>query len=105
MALKSPIAFETTFDNFTGTEIIGEGGAARVYLATDGEGRPHAVKLLKPQSATREKRKRFKNEIDFCSRINHKNIVPLIDHGKYSEGESETISTSCPSTLGHSENS
>ena len=91
MALKSPITFETTFNTFTGTEIVGEGGAAWVYRATDEEGKLYAVKLLKPQSTTREKRKRFKNEIDFCSRINHKNIVPVIGHGALTEGKSASV--------------
>ncbi len=91
MSLKRPIEFGTTFDSFTATKIIGEGGAARVFKATDGDGKLCAVKLLKPQNATKEKRKRFKNEIDFCSRINHKNIVLVDDHGRHSEGESETI--------------
>ena len=91
MALKSPITFETTFNTFTGTEIVGEGGAAWVYRATDEEGKLYAVKLLKPQSTTREKRKRFENEIDFCSRTKHKNIVPVIGHGVFSEGKGTSI--------------
>ena len=91
MPLKRPIEFETAFETYTATDVIGEGGAARVYRATDDEGTQFAVKLLKSQSTTREKRKRFKNEIDFCSRINHKNIVPVIGHGALTEGKSASV--------------
>ena len=91
MALKNPITFETTFNKFTGMEIIGEGGAARVYRATDEEGAQYAIKLLKSRSVTREKRKRFENEIDFCSRTEHKNIVPVIGHGVFSDDDGASI--------------
>ena len=91
MPLKRSIEFETAFETYTATDVIGEGGAARVYRATDDEGTQFAVKLLKPQSTTRERRKRFKNEIDFCSRINHKNIVPVIGHGALTEGKSASV--------------
>ena len=91
MVLKRPITFETTFDSFTAREIIGEGGAAFVYKATDSEGEQRAVKLLKSESTTREKRKRFKNEIDFCSRIEHKHIVPVLGHGVFSDGNNASI--------------
>ncbi len=55
MALKNPIVFNTTFDTYTATEIIGEGGSARVFKAVDDSGHTCAIKLLEPSKATKEK--------------------------------------------------
>ena len=76
LALKSrvgmkPITFKTTFATYEATKILGEGGAGRVYSATDESGGDGAIKLLDPAKATKEKIKRFKNEYTFCSRNTH----------------------------------
>jgi hypothetical protein len=36
MGLKKTISFETTFASYTGTDLIGEGGAGRIYKVVDG---------------------------------------------------------------------
>ena len=87
MLLKQPIIFNTTFDTYTATEIIGEGGSARVFKATDEAGQPHAIKLLDPVKATRDKVKRFKNEYLFCVNNRHRNVVAVVDHGVFIDGE------------------
>lgn len=87
MKLKKPITFETAFDVFIATEVIGEGGSGRVYKAADESGEPFAVKLLDPEKATREKIKRFKNEILFCSKNCHRNIITVTDSGVLNSGE------------------
>lgn len=81
MSLRKPIVFDTTFETYQATEIIGEGGSARVFKATDDAGRAVAIKLLDPMKATSEKIKRFKNEYRFCSNNPHPHIVPVTDHG------------------------
>ncbi len=82
-----PKVFETTFSRYIGTEIIGEGGAGRVYKATDENGSVFAIKLLDPGKATNEKRKRFQNEVAFCLRYQHQNIITIIDHGIFIDGK------------------
>lgn len=77
--LKTPVSLATAFNTFQVTEILGEGGAGRVYGGTDEQGTPVAVKLL--TNATSEKRRRFKNEIGFLARNQHKNIVTVSDSG------------------------
>jgi serine/threonine protein kinase len=77
--LKSSIALETAFNRYTVDEILGEGGAGRVYGGQDDAGTKVAVKVL--GQASTDKRRRFKNEIAFLSRTRHKNIVKVIDHG------------------------
>jgi serine/threonine protein kinase len=85
--LKKLIIFQTTFSTYTASAIIGEGGAGRIYRAVDDSGDKWAVKGLDPVKATKEKVKRFKNELRFCSKNQHKNIVTVFDHGVFVEGE------------------
>ena len=49
---------------------IADGGNSEVYLVTDVDGNEYALKLLN-KNLTKEKIKRFKNEMDFCQRTNH----------------------------------
>jgi serine/threonine protein kinase len=79
--LRKPIRFETTFDTYVVDELLGEGGAGRVYGGIDGEGSPVAVKLLARERVTSDRRRRFKKEIAFLSRNRHANIVNVIDNG------------------------
>ncbi len=60
---------------------LGAGGAGDVHKVTSSSGEELAIKILRPESATREKRKRFKNEFVFCSQPRHKNIVRYVDSG------------------------
>ena len=78
---KKPLIFETPFDTYTSTGVIGEGGSGFVHSVTNGEGEIFAIKRLSPERVTNEKSKRFKNEIGFCQKTHHKNIVRLIDTG------------------------
>ncbi|HEX3920061.1 MAG TPA: serine/threonine-protein kinase [Caulobacteraceae bacterium] len=82
--LKTPVVLSTAFADYSLTDLIGEGGAGRVYGATDERGAPVAVKLL--TNASSDKRRRFKNEIAFLSRNQHANIVTVTDHGVASAG-------------------
>lgn len=79
--LKKSIEFETTFGNFTATALIGQGGAGRVYAAHDDDGTAVAIKLLNADSASRDKRKRFKNEIAFLRKVTNQYLVQVLDHG------------------------
>lgn len=80
MAKKSLI-FESLFETYTSSGIIGEGGSGYVHSVASSAGDIFALKYLNPDRITSEKLKRFKNEIEFCQRNNHPNIVRLIDTG------------------------
>lgn len=69
--------------------MVGE-GSGTVYEARNSAGERVALKCLKPQVAT-SRRKRFKDEIRFCERIQHPNIVAVIDNGAATIGK-ETVS-------------
>jgi serine/threonine protein kinase len=75
-----PIDLETTFDTYRLDEVIGEGGCGRVYGGQGLDGSPVAIKVLN-KNVSSDKRRRFKNELAFLSRNQHKNIVTAIDHG------------------------
>jgi len=81
MAKTKQIEFITTFSKFVSTRILGEGGSGFVYEVKDDNDQKFAIKLLKRQSVTTDKRKRFKNEITFCQRFPHPNIISIIDSG------------------------
>lgn len=80
MASKLP-TFETPFESYQSTKVLGEGGAGRVYEASDSAGNTVAIKCLAPERITSERQKRFKNEISFCQKQDHINIVPVVDTG------------------------
>jgi serine/threonine protein kinase len=89
--LKKPWSLETTFDHYTATEIIGEGGTGKVYRATNSAGEAVAIKVLDPlKGASRDRRRRFKNELLFGARNQHQGIVVVTDHGVVDIGGTTT---------------
>jgi hypothetical protein len=78
---KSQQTLQTIFDVYTPQGLIGEGGSGRVLRVTDEAGAPHALKYLKPQLMTTHKTKRFRNELAFCFRNTHRNIITVEDWG------------------------
>lgn len=78
---KAPQAFETLSDTYSVTGVIGEGGSGRVFAVTDSAGEVYALKCLFPDLSTTQKRKRFKNEVDFCSKQWHQNVIQIKDSG------------------------
>jgi len=79
--LNQAVIFTTTFGTYTASYIVGEGGSGRIFEAVDDAGETWAVKWLDTAKATKEKVKRFKNEIHFCLRSRHPHIVTVTDHG------------------------
>jgi serine/threonine-protein kinase len=78
---------------------LGRGGMAFVFLARDiRHGRLVALKLLRPELAAAVGLERFLREIQLAARLQHPNILPLLDSGEadgspyyampYVEGES-----------------
>ncbi|HEY5728886.1 MAG TPA: hypothetical protein VIS72_02475 [Anaerolineales bacterium] len=46
MPLKKKIVFQTTFETYIASELLGQGGAGYVYKCQDENGNLFAVKLL-----------------------------------------------------------
>ena len=85
--LRVAVQLETAFGIYTVDEVIGEGGAGRVYGGLADGGARVAVKVLHTDRATKENRKRFKNEVAFLAQNKHANIVTVIDHGVAQAGD------------------
>jgi serine/threonine protein kinase len=85
--LKTPVTLETAFGSYVISELLGEGGAGRVYGGIGIDKTRVAVKMLSDERASSDKRRRFKNEIAFLARNRHQNIVSVIDHGIAREGK------------------
>src|SRR5689334_14447432 len=82
--LKAPVNLQSAFGVYTLDELLGEGGAGRVYGGVDDTGELIAIKVLTQTSS--DKKRRFKNEIAFLTRNKHPNIVTVTDHGLASNG-------------------
>lgn len=78
---KAPDSFESPFNVYSVTGVVGEGGSGRVFAVKDTDGRGFALKCLFPDRVNTERRKRFKNEIDFCSKQRHRNLIQVTDSG------------------------
>src|SRR5947209_7176409 len=87
MPLRKRIVFTTPFNQYTATEIIGQGGSGRVYKATGNDNKAFAVKHLHSEKATSQNMKRFQNEVVFCSRKSHSNIIEVLDSGNVVDGK------------------
>jgi len=83
---KNAQSVQTAFNRYELSQVIGEGGAGRVWQATDTARVEVAVKVLAQERITSERQKRFKNEILFCLHAQHPNIVPVLDYGAAAMG-------------------
>jgi hypothetical protein len=69
---------------------LGRGGMATVYLAQDRKhGRPVAIKVLHPELASSVGVERFVREIGIAARLQHPNILTLIDSGSGTDAQSD----------------
>jgi serine/threonine protein kinase len=65
-------------------ELLGEGGMGRVYRATDGEGRPVALKVIRPEHGGDPTfRRRFARETKAALAVRHAHVVPVLSAGEH----------------------
>ncbi|MEZ4241686.1 MAG: serine/threonine-protein kinase [Myxococcota bacterium] len=67
-------------DRYHLERLIGRGGMAAVYLAHDGRDRPWAIKVLSDKPTARA-RTRFLREARTTARLDHPNVVRVVDVG------------------------
>ncbi len=77
-----PLVRNALRDRYTVHREIGRGGAARVFLAEDGTGRPVALKVLHPELQISVTAERFLREIRLASRIDHPLVARVLDSGE-----------------------
>ena len=87
--LEAKETFRTVFDVYTPDGTIGEGGSGRVIRVLDTVGKQHALKYLKPGPLSSQKERRFKNELAFCFKNTHPNIITVDDWGLAEVDETE----------------
>jgi serine/threonine protein kinase len=78
---KLPKEFTTAFDVYKAEKQLGEGGTGRVLLVRNSAGDAFALKCLLAERVNSERRSRFKNEITFCLRSTHPNVLRVVDTG------------------------
>lgn len=81
--LRNGIILSTAFDDYTIKDQIGQGGSGIVFLATSSDGTNFAIKVINKNNNTKDKIKRFRNELNFCLKNDHPNIIKIIDYGSY----------------------
>ena len=84
--LEKNLKVSTAFSELSLIKQIGNGGNGIVYSAEDKEGSNFAIKLI-PVDGPSIKRKRLKNEVNFCEKYKHPNIIEILDHGFLDLGE------------------
>jgi serine/threonine-protein kinase len=73
-------------DRYTLERELGRGGMATVYLARDRKhDRPVAIKIMRAEVLGEEGGQRFLREIQIQARLQHPNILALLDSGTTAE--------------------
>ena len=77
----------TRFASYELGPLLGAGGMGEVYRAKDVRlGRPVAIKVLRPESASSPERlARFEQEARTASALNHPNVITIYDIGRVDE--------------------
>jgi serine/threonine protein kinase len=83
---KTPKQFESAFESYAVARQIGCGGSGTVFEVRTPEGQTLALKLLNIVQTSKQKLKRFQNEIRFCQRPASPHIVQVIDYGRTADG-------------------
>jgi serine/threonine protein kinase len=81
MPKKKIEPFETLDNVYLVEEQLGSGGVGVVYRVSDQDSKPFALKLFSSTNVSREKLKRFRNELEFLRSNRHPNLVPVLDYG------------------------
>lgn len=68
--------------NYKLIKVIGNGGSGVVWKVQS-NGNDYAIKII--NSEDKNKIARFKNEIDFCKKSHHKNIIKIIEDGDHND--------------------
>ena len=100
MAYKNGDELNTAFDTYTIKGQRGAGGSGEVYEVCDSEGLAYAVKILDPARVSAGRLKRFKNEINFCTKNTHRNVIQVCGNGVTSSGATFYVMPVYSGTLG-----
>lgn len=88
--LKKGTVVKTVSNEYVVQKQVTQGGNGTIFQVTDDTRAAYAMKAIDRAKTSKEKLKRFRNEIAFCSNNHHSNIVPVLDSGTYTS-ESEDL--------------
>ncbi|MHB1485745.1 MAG: serine/threonine-protein kinase [Saccharofermentanales bacterium] len=94
--LKKGTKLFATFDEYTIIEQIGQGGNGTVFKAKNSDNEIIAIKAFDKNNESLKKRKRFKNEINFCQKFKHENMINVYEYGTYIDSDVDIIFYSMP---------
>jgi serine/threonine-protein kinase len=81
--LLAEVNASTTIGQYRTTKLLGSGGMGEVYAAEDSQGQRVAIKVLLTQfERNEEMEKRFLREAQAAARLEHPNIVKILDAGE-----------------------
>ncbi len=90
--LKKGIILETAFEEYVIKEQIGQGGNGTVFLANTAiDNISAAIKIIDKNTTSKDKVKRFQNEVNFCQKNTHPNIINVLDYGTYRNGNKDCL--------------
>lgn len=81
MGQKKGTVLRTAFDAYKVQSRRGSGGSGEVFEAMDSDGVLRAVKILHAVKPGQVGLKRSRDDFNFCFRIAHRNILPVLDCG------------------------
>ena len=84
------IIFETTFETYRSSKLIGEGGSGRVFEVESADGSLFAAKILAADIRSTVRAKRFRNELNFCLAPRSPYIIRVLDHGLAHEKDAQS---------------
>jgi serine/threonine protein kinase len=95
---KKGSVLNSAFEAYTVERDIGGGGSGVVSLVRDTQQNAFAAKILKAGFSS-QKLKRFKNEMMFCWKEDHPNLIKVLDYGRSQSAEPFYVMPLASSTL------
>lgn len=86
-----PRSFRTPFETYTALRQLGQGGSGFVWLAKDEDGNEVAIKYMDPSKVSSDTSRRFRNEMIFCLRSSHRNVLQIKDFGEVNAEGKRTL--------------
>ena len=89
--LKKGTIVYTAFSEYAIDRQISQGGNGTVFLVHDRANEKYALKAIDRNKTSKEKLKRFKNEIVFCENSDDPNVIKVFDHGTYTVNDENIV--------------
>ena len=83
--LKKGTILSTIADDYRVEKQLSQGGNGTVFQVVNSSNETYALKAIDRQNISKDKLKRFRNELHFCERNHHPNIIQILDSGTYTE--------------------